>query len=154
MNGSVHETMSGYIVSTDKSKLNIDVIHSFLTTSYWAKGIPFTIVEQCIENSLCFGAYHNEDQIGFARIVSDFSTFAYLADVFVLEDYRGKGVGKLIMNEIMAHPQLQGLRRFMLATRDAHGLYEKYGFVVTKNPERIMEIVNADLYMKSNSERK
>jgi GNAT superfamily N-acetyltransferase len=137
-----------YVISTDKSKLNIDIIHTFLTNCYWAKGIPRSLVEKCIANSLCFGAHLNDEQIGFARIVSDFSTFAYLADVFVLEEHRGKGVSRMMMDEIIKHPQLQGLRRFMLATKDAHGLYEKYGFVVTKNPERMMEIVNADVYLK------
>ena len=140
--------MTGYYVSTDKSMLNIDVIHSYLARSYWAKGIPREIVEKGIANSLCFGAYHDGDQVGFARVVSDFCVFAYLADVFVLEEHRGKGISKLIMEEVVKHPELQGLRRFMLATRDAHGLYEQYGFTPVKNPERIMEIVNPDAYLK------
>lgn len=138
--------MSEYIVSTDKSKLNIDVIHAFLTTSYWAQGIPRSVVERCIQNSLCFGAYFGNEQVGFARVISDYTTFAYLADVFVLERHRGKGVSKLIMNAVIAHPQLQGLRRFVLGTRDAHGLYEKYGFRSLKAPERWMEIHNPDVY--------
>ena len=138
--------MSNYSISTDTSKLNIDVIHSFLTTSYWAEGIPRATVVQCIENSLCFGAYLDDQQIGFARVISDYTTFAYLADVFVLEAHRGKGVSKMIMDEVIKHPQLQGLRRFVLGTRDAHGLYEKYGFRSLKAPERWMEIHNPDVY--------
>ncbi|MEW5799315.1 MAG: GNAT family N-acetyltransferase [Bacteroidota bacterium] len=140
--------MSEYYVSTDKSKLNIDVIHSFLTTSYWAQGIPRSIVEKCIQNSLCFGAYYGDEQVGFARVISDYTTFAYLADVFVVESHRGNGVSKMIMDEVIKHPQLQGLRRFVLVTRDAHGLYEKYGFTPLKAPDRWMEIHNPDVYMK------
>lgn len=140
--------MTGYYVSTDTSLLNIDVIHSYLARSYWAQGIPRSVVETCVAHSLCFGAYHNNEQVGFARVVSDFSVFAYLADVFVLEEHRGKGVSKLIMEEVMKHPELRGLRRFMLVTRDAHGLYEKFGFTPVKNPDRIMEIVDPDIYLK------
>lgn len=140
--------MSEYDISTDKSRLNIDVIHAFLTASYWAQGIPRSTVVQCIENSLCFGAYCGDTQVGFARVISDFTTFAYLADVFVVEAHRGKGVSKLIMDEVIKHPQLQGLRRFVLGTRDAHGLYEKYGFTPLKAPDRWMEIHNPDAYVK------
>lgn len=140
--------MSGYIVSTDKSKLNIDVIHSFLTTSYWAEGIPRATIVRSIDNSLCFGAYIDGEQVGFARVISDYTTFAYLADVFVLEAHRGKGVSKLIMNAVIAHPQLQGLRRFVLGTRDAHGLYAQYGFTPLNAPDRWMEIHNPDVYIK------
>ena len=140
--------MNDYAISTDKSKLNIDVIHSFLTTSYWAQGIPRATVERCIQNSLSFGAYCDDEQIGFARVISDYTTFAYLADVFVIEAHRGKGVSKMIMDEVIRHPQLQGLRRFVLGTRDAHGLYVKYGFTPLKAPDRWMEIHNPDVYVQ------
>lgn len=140
--------MNDYAISTDKLKLNIDVIHSFLTTSYWAQGILRSTVEQCIKNSLCFGAYYGDEQVGFARVISDYTTFAYLADVFVVEAHRGNGVSKMIMDEVIKHPQLQGLRRFVLGTRDAHGLYEKYGFTPLKAPDRWMEIHNPDVYVQ------
>ncbi len=138
--------MSEYFVSTDKSKLNIDVVHAFLSTSYWAKGIPRSIVEKCIENSLCFGVYRRDEQVGFARVISDYATYAYLADVFILEQHRGKGLSKLLMQEIMAHPNLQRLRRFQLMTKDAHGLYRQFGFTESKIPDRLMEITRPDLY--------
>ncbi|MBI2429087.1 MAG: GNAT family N-acetyltransferase [Ignavibacteriales bacterium] len=140
--------MSEYFISTDKSKLNVDVIHSFLTTSYWAQGIPRETVVRCIENSLCFGAYFNDEQVGFARVISDYTTFAYLADVFVIEAHRGKEVSKMIMGAVIKHPQLQGLRRIVLATKDAHGLYAQYGFTPLKVPERWMEIHNPNVYME------
>jgi len=138
--------MSEYFISADKSRLNINAIHSFLTTSYWAKGIPRSIVEKCIEHSLCFGVYLGEEQVGFARVISDYSTYAYLADVFILEQHRGKGLSKMLMKEIMIHPQLQGLRRFQLMTKDAHGLYRQFGFTESKFPDRLMEIAQPDIY--------
>lgn len=144
----LHEEIVKYSIGTDKSKLNIDVIHAFLTTSYWAQGIPRSTVMRCIENSLCFGAFFGDEQVGFARVISDYTTFAYLADVFVIEAHRGKGVSKMIMDAVIGHPHLQGLRRFVLATRDAHGLYEKYGFRSLKAPERWMEIHNPNVYME------
>ncbi len=136
----------GYLISTDKLKLDLDVIHSFLATSYWAENIPRQVVERAIEHSLCFGVYEGDKQVGFARVVSDYATFAYIADVFILESYRGKGLSKWLMERIMAHPDLQGLRRCLLATRDAHELYRKYGFEGVRNPERFMEISNPDIY--------
>jgi GNAT superfamily N-acetyltransferase len=142
-----------FVISTEKSKLDIDIIHAFLSTSYWAKDIPRSIVEKSIENSLCFGAYNGNAQIGFARVISDFATFAYLGDVFVLEDYRGKGISKMLMKEIIQHPRLQGLRRFMLATRDAHGLYKQFGFVPTASPERMMEIVDSEIYQRTSTQQ-
>jgi N-acetylglutamate synthase-like GNAT family acetyltransferase len=137
-----------YTFSTDKEKLDIDVIHHFLSNSYWAKNIPVEIVKRSIQGSLCFGVYHNNKQIGFARVISDYATFGYLADVFILEEHRGKGLSKELMKQIMAHPQLQGLRRFCLGTRDAHKLYEQFGFNVIKSPERFMEILHSDFYTK------
>lgn len=140
--------MNGYSVSTDKSKLNISVIHSFLTESYWAKGIPRETVERCIQHSLCFGLYAGDEQVGFARVISDFTAFAYLADVFIIEAHRGKGLSKILMKEIVAHPQLQGLRRFVLATKDAHTLYKQFGFKEIAFPDRWMEIHNPNVYTR------
>jgi GNAT superfamily N-acetyltransferase len=110
-----------------------------LRQSYWAEGIPIEIVKRSIENSLCFGVYKTSQQIGFARLVTDYATFAYLADVFILESFRGQGLSKWLMETIVSHPDLQGLRRWMLATRDAHELYRKYGFTAIASPERWME---------------
>lgn len=140
--------INDYIFSTDKSRLDIKVIHDFLSSSYWAQNIPLEIVQRSIQNSLCFGVYHQNKQIGFARVISDYATFGYLADVFILEEHRGRGLSKKLMEHIMAHPQLQGLRRFFLATRDAHKLYEQFGFKAIQKPERIMEIVYTDIYSR------
>ncbi len=135
-----------YLISTDREKLDRDLIHEFLRGSYWAKGIPREIVDHSIQNALCFGLYEGDRQIGFARIISDFVTFAYLADVFVLDSHRGRGLGKWLLEVIRAHPELQGLRRWMLATSDAQGLYRQFGFRPLERPERIMEIVVPDIY--------
>jgi GNAT superfamily N-acetyltransferase len=129
------------VVTTDPSRLDLDVIHGFLATSYWARGIPRDVVERALVNSLCFGAFEGESQVGFARVVSDRATFAYVSDVFVLESHRGRGVGKRLMAAIMSHPDLQGLRRWTLFTRDARGLYEHVGFRPGRHPERLMEIL-------------
>lgn len=135
-----------FMVSTDKSKLDLFVIHAFLTKSYWATNIPFEIVKKSIENSLCFGVYDNGKQVGFARIISDYATFAYLADVFVLPENRGNGLSKFLMQTIKTHPELQNLRRWMLATKDAHKLYEKFGFTRLIDPDPIMVISNPNIY--------
>ena len=141
------ELPANYTISNDKSRLQIDVIHHYLSTeSYWAKHIPLEIVERSIENSLCFGLYFKNEQIGFARVISDFAVFGYLADVFVLEGHRGKGLSKKLMEAIMNYPKLQGLRVFALKTKDAHGLYKQFGFNVGKNPENFMEIKHDDFY--------
>ena len=134
------------VIDSDPGRLDLDVIHGFLSTCYWARGIPRGIVARSIEHSLCFGAYRESSQIGFARVVTDYATFAYLADVFVIENARGRGVSKLLMDAIVAHPRLQGLRRWMLATRDAHGLYARYGFEPLAAPERFMEIHRPAIY--------
>ncbi len=134
------------VVTTDRSRLDLDVIHGFLTTSYWARGIPRETVAQSIEHSLCFGALDEGRQVGFARVISDRATFAYICDVFALESHRGGGVGKSLMAAIMAHPELQGLRRWTLFTRDAQGLYRKFGFGPASHPERLMEVVDHDPY--------
>jgi len=125
-----------YLISTDKSRLDLAEIHSFLTTSYWAAGIPMEVVKKSIEHSLAFGVYKGDQQVGFARVITDYATFAYLGDVFILEPFRGQGLSKWLMKVIIAHPELQGLRRWVLLTRDAHGLYEKVGFTELGSPER------------------
>ena len=129
-----------YTISTDRSKLDIATIHEFLSQrSYWAEGRPLDVVEDAIANSLCFGVYEGEEQAGFARVVTDFATFAWLCDVFVLEDHRGRGLGKWLVETITTHPDLSNLRLFVLATRDAHELYHRYGgFESLPSPERWM----------------
>lgn len=131
----------GFSISTDKSLLDKEVIYNYLhNESYWAKGVPFEKVERSIENSLCFGVYFVNNQIGFARVMTDKATFAYLADVFILAEYRKKGLSKWLVQTIMAHRDLQGLRRWSLATMDAHGLYAQFGFTPVSNPEVWMQI--------------
>lgn len=137
-------------ISNDKSRLDIELIHGFLSQeSTWALGIPRALVEKSIANSLCFGGYENGQQIAFARIVSDFSTFAYLMDVFVLPEQQGKGHSSQLIEAVMAHPELQGLRRFMLASSNARGLYQRYGFQALAKPEIMMEINVLNLYRPS-----
>lgn len=130
-----------FYVSTNRSLLDIDLIHHFLThQSYWAQGRDRTTVERSIEHSLCFGVYTQaNEQVGFARVVTDYSVFAWLMDVFILEAYRGQQLGQYLLSEIMSYPSLQGLKRWGLATKDAHGLYEKYGFTLLSKPETMME---------------
>jgi GNAT superfamily N-acetyltransferase len=135
-----------WVISTEPSRLDRSLVARFLAGSYWAKGIPQEVVDRSIENSLCFGLYYGQKQLGFARVITDFATFAYLADVFVVETSRGEGLGVWLMEVIMGHARLQHLRRWMLVTRDAHGLYEKFGWRSLTNPERIMEIVDPDIY--------
>jgi GNAT superfamily N-acetyltransferase len=142
----------GLSISTDAKRLDVDVIHGFLATSYWARGIPREIVERSIRGSLCFGLYDGERQMGFARVVSDYATFAYLADVFVLESHRGRGLAKWMMECVMAHPDLQGLRVWRLATRDAHDLYRRFGFGPPRRPENHMEILDMDVYTRGHEE--
>ena len=126
--------------------MDIDLIHSFLSRSYWAEGISKEIVRRSIEGALCFGVFEKEKQIGFARMITDRATFAYLADVFIIEEYRGRGLSKWLMEVILSHPDLQGLRRMMLATRDAHELYKKFGFTTLNNVDRWMHIHQPDIY--------
>ena len=128
-----------YLITTDKARLDLAMIQGFLKTSYWASGIPAETIERSVENSLTFGLFANEEQVGFARVVTDFATFAYLADVFVLEPHRGRGLGRWMMEVVTLHPELQGLRRWMLATRDAHRLYREYGFAALEDPRIFME---------------
>ena len=136
----------GYSISTDPAKLDLDAIYSYLVRAYWCEGIPRQTMERAIANSLCFGLFRAKDQVGFARVVTDSATFAYLCDVYVLEHHRGKGLGKWLMECVMGHPALQGLRRFSLATRDAHGLYRQFGFRELSKPESKMEILRPDIY--------
>jgi GNAT superfamily N-acetyltransferase len=137
------------LISTDPARLNLDVIHGFLTNCYWAKGIPREVVARSIEHSLCFGVYDGSGaQVGFARVVSDFATVAYLGDVFVLESHRGRGLSKWMMECVVQHPALQNLRRWILLTRDAHGLYAQFGFTPLKSPERYMELHRPEVYEK------
>jgi GNAT superfamily N-acetyltransferase len=124
------------------------MIHRFLTNCYWAAGIPREIVQRSIENALCFGAFAEDEQVGFARVITDRATYAYIGDVFVLESHRGRGVSKLLMTAIVEHPELQGLRRWSLVTKDAHGLYRQFGFAPLANPERYMERLDMDVYKK------
>lgn len=140
-----------YQISTDKSLLDFEVIHNFLKTSYWSENIPMEIVRSAAQHSLAFGIYLENHQVGYARIISDFTTFAYLADVFVLESERNKGLSKWLMECVMSIPELQGLRRWSLATRDAHGLYAQFGFSPLKTPESFMEIARPDIY-KNNTD--
>lgn len=135
-----------FLISTDKSKLDLNYIQSVLSKTYWAEGIPVETVEKAVNGSICFGIYDKNKQIGFARLITDAATFAYLADVFVDAAYQGKGLGKWLIEEIMKHESVQGLRRFMLATKDAHGLYSQYGFVPLTNTDRWMHIHNPDVY--------
>ncbi len=139
------------VVDSDPERLDVAVVHGFLTDSYWAKGIPVETVRRSIRNSLCFGLYEGSRQIGFARVVTDRATFAYLADVFVLESHRGRGLAKLLMDAVVAHPELQGLRRWMLATRDAHAIYAQYGFTPLPAPEVFMQLHDPGVYSRGGS---
>jgi GNAT superfamily N-acetyltransferase len=136
----------GFAITTETSFFNVEFIHAFLSQSYWAENIPIETVQKSIDNSLCFGVFHLGRQIGFARVITDKATFAYLADVFIDEAYRGQGLSKWLMEEIMNHEDLQGLRRIMLATRDAHGLYAQFGFSELTFPERWMQIHKPGIY--------
>lgn len=129
-----------YLISTDRSRLDLDLIHDFLSNkTYWAVGRKREVVERSIENSLPFGLYKGSDLVGFARVVTDYATFAWIADVFVLPEHRGQGLSKWLMEVVLAHPQLQGFRRWVLATKDAHSLYARFGFISLHWPERWME---------------
>ena len=135
-------------ISTDRTDVDLDVVHAFLSQqAYWSKNIPRTVVQKSIENSYCFSAFIAEKQIGFARVVSDAATFAYLADVFVLPEFRDHGISKKLMQSVQSHPELQGLRRWMLMTADAHKLYQSFGFAALSKPDRAMEISKPDIYL-------
>ena len=138
-----------YGISDDPGRLDLAVVHGYLTRSYWAAGIPLDTVRRSIAHSLVFGLYAEERQIGFARVVSDQATYAYLCDVFVLEEWCGRGLGKWLMATVVAHPALQGLRRWTLATRDAHGLYQQVGFTPLARPEFFMERHDPEVYRRN-----
>jgi GNAT superfamily N-acetyltransferase len=143
----VDHTRGQYRITTDQEQLDLDAIHTFLSRSFWAEGIPRDTVATSIANSLCFGVFDGTSQVGFARVVTDRATYAYLCDVYVLETHRGLGLGKWLIETVMAHPDLQGLRRFQLVTRDAHGLYSRHGFAAPAHPERVMEIFRHGMYL-------
>ena len=134
-------------ITTDVEEMDLDAVHAYLTRSYWAEGISKNLVARSIEGSLCFGLLDGSRQIGFARVVSDGATFGWLCDVYVLEEHQGRGLGTWMMRELMMHPDLQGLRRWGLVTRDAHGLYEKVGFAAPANPAGLMEIARPGMYL-------
>lgn len=139
--------ISGYKISSDTSDMDISVIHGYIARSYWAENIPLNTMEMAINNSLCFGVFTDSgNQVAFARMITDTATFAYLADVFVLEEHRGKGISKWIMKNIIEHPKLQGIRRMALATSDAHGLYEQFGFKALSSPKSFMELHHPEVY--------
>ena len=136
-----------YVITTDPKKLDLNATHAFLSRSFWAEGIRKETVARAMANSLCFGVFDGNDQVGFARVVTDRATYAYLCDVYVLESHRGRGLGKWLIETVMAHPDLQGLRRFQLVTRDAHGLYSRHGFAAPAEPDRYMEIFRHGMYL-------
>lgn len=137
-----------FCITTDQDAMDLDAIHAYLSRSYWSEGIPKDLVAKAMAGSLCFALLDGARQVGFARAVTDRATYAYLCDVYVLEEYRGQGLGGWLMEAVMAHPDLQGLRRFGLVTRDAHGLYEKCGFTPLNNPAGHMEIARAGMYLR------
>lgn len=136
----------GFTISTDPTRLDLDGIYAYLRNSYWASGIPRDVFERSVRHALCFGIYEGARQVGFARVVTDFATVAYVGDVFVLEAWRGRGLSRWLMEVVMAHPELQGFRRWILLTRDAHGLYTKFGFTPLGDPSRWMEVWAPDVY--------
>jgi GNAT superfamily N-acetyltransferase len=140
------QTSGQYEISTERGRLDVALIHDFLRSSYWARGISRAVVERSIEHSLCFGAYLGGRQAGFARVITDFAALAYIADVFVVPEHRGRGVSKLLMRAILEHPELQQLRRFLLATQDARGLYAQFGFQPLTHPEHFMTIHRPDAH--------
>jgi len=141
-------TKGQYRITTDLRKLDVDAMHAFLSRSFWAEGIPKETVAKAVANSLCFGLFDGASQIGLARVVTDRATYAYLCDVYVLETHRGSGLGKWLIETVMAHPDLQGLRRFQLVTRDAHSLYSRHGFETPTSPDRHMEIFRHGMYLE------
>ena len=145
---AVEYRKDNFLISTDPARIDLAVVHAYLSRSYWAKGIPLSLVKKSIEHSLCFGVYDEGSgaQVGFARVVSDYATYSYLADVFVLEEYRGRGLSKWLMHCILDHPDLQMPRTFFLATRDAHGLYSQFGFAAVDAPERFMSRRNPNVF--------
>jgi GNAT superfamily N-acetyltransferase len=144
-------TRDDYLVSTDRARIDVDLVHNFISSSYWAAGMPRSTLERAIENSLVFGVYHAAYQVGFARAITDLATYAYLSDVFVIEPYRNRGLSKWLMECILEHPGLRGLRRFALFTRDAQGLYERYGFGPPRSASTYLERWAPNVYTTSTS---
>ncbi|MBV8656737.1 MAG: GNAT family N-acetyltransferase [Burkholderiales bacterium] len=138
----------GYEVDTDPARLSVEAAHRFIASTYWAKDIPFDVFRRSVEGACCFGVYQGDTLVGFARVITDFATVAYLGDVYIDDAHRGRGLSKWLMDCISAHPDLQGLRRWMLATADAHGLYAQYGFTPLRAPERWMERHNPNVYQR------
>ena len=137
-----------YTISADKSRLDLAFLYRYLSgESYWAKGIPWDVMKRSFENSICFGVYREKEQVGFARVISDKATYAYLADVFITHEHRGKGLSKMLMDTIISHPELQGLRRWNLATAEAHGIYAQFGFTPLAKPDRWMEKHDPSVYL-------
>lgn len=139
--------MADYEISSERGRMDVGAIHAFLTRTYWARGIPRETVQRAIDHSLCFGVFQGPAQVGFARVVTDQATFAYLADVYLLDEHRGQGLARRLVQAVLAHPRLQGLRRWLLVTRDAHALYRPHGFEPLAHPDRIMEIHRPDAYL-------
>lgn len=139
--------MADYEISSERERMDVEAIHAFLTRTYWARGIPRETVQRAIDHSLCFGVFQGPAQVGFARVVTDQATFAYLADVYLLDEHRGQGLARRLVQAVLAHPRLQGLRRWLLVTRDAHALYRPHGFEPLAHPDRIMEIHRPDAYL-------
>lgn len=150
----MENTLGNFRMNDHSAETDLEFVHKELSNSYWAKNIPFAIVKKATENSICFNVFDGKQQIAFARVISDKATFAYLCDVIVTEKYKAKGIGKALMQFIMTYPDLQGLRRFTLATKDAHALYEKFGFTAPAKPERLMEISRPGLYSQEEKEIK
>jgi GNAT superfamily N-acetyltransferase len=149
-----------FLISTDRALLDLNAVHLALSTSYWSPGIPRDVVARGLQNCMCFGVYDTASprpsstlprQIGLARVITDKATFAYLSDVYIIEEYRKQGLSKWLVESILAHPELQGLRRLCLLTRDAHGLYARYGFKPMPDPTRYMELWNPDVYKETNA---
>jgi len=148
---NISVTRDNYLITTDKARLDLHAVHQYLSKeSYWSRGIPFETVKKAAQHSLTFIVLCGEEQVGYARIISDYSTFAYLGDVYILEAHRGRGLSKWLMETIMEHPELQGLRRWILATSDAHGLYAQYGWKSIASPASWMEVHNPDVYKMTN----
>jgi len=147
---NTYESINGeFFITTDSVKINLNTVHQFLSQeSYWAKDVPIEIVKRSIENSLCFSVFYKDQQIGFARVITDKATFAYLADVFIIKEYRGRGLSKWLLQTIHAHPELQGLRRWLLGTKDAHDLYTQFGWssITEEQYRRFMQLHNANVY--------
>ena len=149
LNAPVTRALSGYTLSDDPARLDLEAMHAFLREAYWSRGLPRAVLERAVAGSLCIGAYEARGaQVGFARFVTDYATFCYVCDVYVLDAHRGKGIARAMLDLALAHPRMQGLRRWMLVTRDAHALYEGCGFTPLAHPERHLEKSRPDFYLR------